>query len=148
MSFEQNISNNLVDSFIQNKKYLLGQKIDFLKYQTNNRYYIWKSNIYGVYKNITKCGNKIFQIEATTPHDPLISEDILNLERQIMDLEKQKSFEDTSFWSDSQTLNKELLDTFIEYQKAGVNKNFFSINNDNSSAWSGNYEPFIGYLKK
>jgi hypothetical protein len=119
-----------LESILQTKQNLLGKKIQLLKEQLQTRYDIWKTNKHEIYQNILRCDNEIISIEQAYNAVPSASQTII--QNEISNLERDKRQEYTKWWNDNQTINKQLFDTIIEYEKEKNNQCLFNtITNEN-----------------
>ncbi|MFC1488949.1 hypothetical protein ACFL6B_03780 [Thermodesulfobacteriota bacterium] len=112
-----------IESILTGKKDLLRSKIELLSIQLGQRKKINKEVMYQIDKDSCRVQNLIFEMGARAYH---MGMDRIAIERMDFDLNKQKRFEEVSYFRDTGLLNKELKDTLLLYQKEIQNDSLMS----------------------
>lgn len=105
---------NTCQSLFNSKKMQLGQLIEELQKQVQERKEIKINNIYRIEKDSCDITTQMMQTEQFSYID---NYQIPQLKNKINDLNKEKRQELTQFWKDTINLKKSIAYTIIEYER-------------------------------
>jgi len=105
-------SSDSIDDIFKDRMTLIRSKIELILLQLSQRKEINQNISKQIDEDSCYAQNLIF---AMGPKKYQMDRDRVQLERMKFDLEKQKRFEQTSYFGDTGFLNKELKDTLIQY---------------------------------
>ena len=121
---EESIDSLTLDSFFTDKLELNELHVSGLVSQIYKRNDIKNENLYRIDKDMMKCQNKIFEIEHLPKwYNKNITNTRNTLEKEILDLEKEKRSEYVSWWRDLVLIKKDLINTIKELKSSENRQN-------------------------
>ena len=115
-------TDSLITDLFQNKEDIILKKITMLLAQLGDREEILRDNLEKIEKDICKCHNVKFALEAMGLGTSQEARDI-DLNR-VLDLERQKRQEHVSHFKDLVFLKKEFMDSLLEFFKLKQREDF------------------------
>ncbi len=136
---EEPLDPTSIDSFFKDKLELNNLHVSSLISQIYKRNDIKKENLYRIDKNMMKCQSEIFEIEHVPKwYNKNITTTRNTLEKQILDLDKEKRAEYVSWWRDLVLVKRDLINTFKEF-KSSENRQSLIVGLDSEPKAESNY---------
>jgi hypothetical protein len=114
-------SGNIVEEIFGDKVQSLRATIDSILAQIEERKTLRKSNLHGILQGECKCDTELMQLEdriGFSNAGPGTDKARATIQKELLNLERERRFEEVSCWRDLVFLRKELLNTLREYQTA------------------------------
>jgi hypothetical protein len=113
---------NIVDEIFEDKVQGLKATIDSTLAQVEERKELRKKNLLGILQGECKCDTELMQLEERLRYScagsPGTDKAKATIQKELLNLERERRFEDVSCWRDLVFLRKELVSALGEYQTA------------------------------